>query len=136
MTDPLLKFLFSSPLGPFAPGFMDVCEFFDANVSELEKDPEKYGWLGSSSLYLSAGERYTAPQALVVLYFKNVECLHKFAHGESHRTGWDWWNSTYQKHPYLSIAHELFMVPKRGWEGIYINSHPTLLGIWFIFNFS
>jgi hypothetical protein len=65
---------------------------------------------------------------LTVKYWEVDEYLHKFAHDTSHRNGWSWWNSIAKDNPHLSIMHEVYMVPKKHWESIYINYHPTRLG--------
>lgn len=110
-----------------APGYKQILTFFNANVASLEANPEEQGWLGMSS-WLNAGDRSTSSETMLLGYFKNVECLHKFAHGTSHRNGWNWWNRTLKDHPYLSIMHEVYQVPKSSWESIYINFHPSGLG--------
>jgi len=112
------------PLGMFAPGYKDIADYFNANIKSLEADPESQGWLGGSG-FLNGGDRSTSSEIMMIGYFKNVDYLHKFAHGETHREGWKWWNRIVETHPYLSLMHEVYQVPRKSWEGIYVNYHPT-----------
>lgn len=61
-------------------------------------------------------------------YFRSVEDIHRFAHSPLHREAWDWWNSITATHPHLSIMHELYSAPAKGWENIYVNYHRTGVG--------
>ncbi|RKK07031.1 hypothetical protein BFJ65_g18198 [Fusarium oxysporum f. sp. cepae] len=112
------------PLGMFAPNYKTLFEFGNKNVADLEANAPENGYLGMSG-WLQAGDRPTGSEAMVVGYFKDVSYLHKFAHGASHRNGWKWWNSIVKDNPHLGIMHEVYMVPKKHWESIYINYHRT-----------
>ncbi|EON60919.1 hypothetical protein W97_00129 [Coniosporium apollinis CBS 100218] len=115
------------PLGLLGYGYKDLGKFFEATTEACEAHADEYGLLGLSS-WISNGERATGNEIMTVMYFKDVEGLHKFAHGPSHRKGWEWWNKNLRKLPHLSIWHEVFAAPAGHWEGIYANSHPTGLG--------
>ncbi|KAJ9669574.1 hypothetical protein H2201_000441 [Coniosporium apollinis] len=115
------------PLGLLGYGFKDLGKFFEANTKECEAHADEYGLIGMSS-WISNGERATGNEIMAVMYFKDVEGLHKFAHGPQHRKGWEWWNKNLRKLPHLSIWHEVFAAPAGHWEGIYANSHATGLG--------
>jgi hypothetical protein len=78
------------------------------------------------STWIGAGERAGSNEYATFSYWRSVEDIHKWALSPLHRDGWRWWNESLQKHPHLGIMHEIFEVPKHnGWEGIYVNYHPT-----------
>jgi len=112
------------PLGMLAPGFKELGAYFQKMADDLEKNAEKFGYLGMTT-WLNASVRSTGSELQQVAYFKNVDGLHAFAHDKLHREAWDWWNSTVAEHAHLSIYHETYDVPKGHWETIYANSHPS-----------
>ena len=78
------------------------------------------------STWLGAGERPTSSEYATISYWRSIEDIHQFALSPIHRSAWEWWNKSVKEHSNLGIMHEVFEVPKRsGWEGIYINYHPT-----------
>ena len=78
------------------------------------------------STWLGAGERPTSSEYATFSYRRSIEDIHEFALSPIHRSAWEWWNKTVKEHGHLGIMHEVFEVPKRsGWEGIYVNYHPT-----------
>jgi hypothetical protein len=94
---------------------------------DVEANAAKYDFLGGSD-WTAAGERNTGNHLLSVMYFKSSEGLHTFAHDELHRKGWNWYNKHVHDYPYISIYHEMYVVPKGHWESIYVNSEPMLMG--------
>lgn len=67
--------------------------------------------------------------ALVTIsHWKDIEHLHTFACGPTHRLGWDWWAGQHNKYPQIGIMHETYAVPKGAWENIYQNCHPIGMG--------
>ncbi|KAK4543563.1 hypothetical protein LTR36_005458 [Oleoguttula mirabilis] len=112
------------PLGLLAPGFQQLGGYFMQMVQDVEahSDAEAFGFLGMTS-WLNSNGRETGSELMEVGYFRSVEGLHKFAHSEYHRAGWDWWNKHVAQYPHLSIFHETYHVPKGHWENIYVNSH-------------
>lgn len=97
-------------------------------VLDLEKleNKEAYGFMGMSS-WSSNTDRSSGNEFLTISYWRSVDDIHRFAHSPVHREAWDWWNKTYKQHPYLAIMHEIYCVPKKQWESIYVNYHPTQL---------
>jgi Domain of unknown function (DUF4188) len=78
------------------------------------------------STWIGAGERAASSEYATFSYWRSIDDIHQFALSPIHRDAWDWWNKTLAKHSHLGIMHEIFEIPKRnGWEGIYINYHPT-----------
>jgi hypothetical protein len=81
--------------------------------------------MGMSS-WLGAGERASSSEYATFSYWRSIEDIHNFALSKIHRDTWEWWNDNLSKHSHIGIMHEVFEIPKRnGWEGIYINYHPT-----------
>ncbi|KAK3073157.1 hypothetical protein LTR53_005494 [Teratosphaeriaceae sp. CCFEE 6253] len=112
------------PLGAFGPHFKELGDFFDSMAKNLDAHADDFDFLGMTN-WTNAGDRQTSPEGLSVAYFRSVEGLHKFAHSDFHRGGWDWWNKGYAQMPHLSIYHEIYQVPKGGWESIYVNSQAS-----------
>jgi len=114
----------NSPLGMFADGMEDIGRYFNAMIEDLEKNREESGFMGVSSWISS--ERSAANEFSTFSYWRSVDDIHRFALGEVHRKAWNWWNDTAHKHKNVGIMHEIFAIPEHhGWEGIYINYHPT-----------
>ena len=112
------------PMGMLAPGAKELGDYFVKMTRDLHAHAEEFGFLGMTS-WLNSADRTTNSELLEVCYFRTVEGLHKFAHSDYHRVGWNWWNKTIKQHPHLSIYHETYHVPKGHWESIYVNSHVS-----------
>ncbi|KAJ9624523.1 hypothetical protein H2203_005258 [Taxawa tesnikishii (nom. ined.)] len=96
----------NSPLGLLAPGFREIGNYFQEMNEALEASPNRNA-------------------SLVVMYFKNVSYVHKYAESPLHRHAVNHWNKELvKKYPHLSIYHELFQVPRGNWESIYENCPP------------
>ncbi|KAL4725938.1 hypothetical protein ACLX1H_006612 [Fusarium chlamydosporum] len=91
---------------------------------DLEAHRDEYGLLTSSSW--RADERSSNNTLLNIYYFRDVEGLHRFAHGDIHRKAWDYINKTKPKH--IGVFHETYSVPERAYENIYFNCRPVLMG--------
>jgi hypothetical protein len=59
-------------------------------------------------------------------YWKDLERLQAFAHGESHRILWDGYLA--KRFSNLGIMHETYHANGRDWETIYHNFHPFGMG--------
>jgi Domain of unknown function (DUF4188) len=114
------------PMGLLAPGFKEMGKWMSGMQKDIDARAEEYGLLGSTS-WLGA-ERSSGNEIMYVMYFKDPEGLHRFAHDPLHREAWNGWGKMYTKSPYISIWHETFTAPAGAWESIYANSHPTMLG--------
>jgi hypothetical protein len=114
-------------MGALAPGYKQLGDYFTKMVKDVERNAEKYTYLGSSD-WIANAERPTGNEVMTVMYFKTSEGLHAYAHGELHREVWNWWNKTFASHTHISIWHELFVAPKGAWETIYVNTRPLLMG--------
>ena len=118
-----------SPLGMLHPPHRTMIGHAREMFIELEKNPEEYGFLGYSD-YTSNLE-ITKGTGMSLMYFRSIEHLHKFAHGsKSHRAGWAWWDEETKKGHLneVTISHEIYVVPKGGWENIYLNAAPRDFG--------
>ncbi|OAP65601.1 hypothetical protein AYL99_01573 [Fonsecaea erecta] len=119
----------NSPLGLFAEGYKEVADWFEVMLRQLEDSREETGFMGMS-IWLNAGERSTGNELATISYWRSIEDIHKFSLSPIHRQAWNWWNDTVSKHKHIGIMHEIFALPERqGWEGIYVNYHPTGLGM-------
>lgn len=101
---------FNHPLGLLAPGAQELAAWFRRMTQDLLANPEQSGYLGSSSwLGMDKAEKN---QVMTVFYFRNVKCVHDFAHGPVHRKGWDWYRKIVKElgYKHLGINHELFYV--------------------------
>lgn len=58
----------------------------------------------------------------------------KFAHGEVHRAGWDWWLKMNKegKVDEVSIGHEIYEVDAGKWENIKFNAPPSDFGMFML----
>lgn len=67
----------------------------------LENNSQEYDFLGYESLVETGNSRSNALKGHY--YFRTYEGLHKFAHSQVHRDGWNWWNKTVSQHPHLGM---------------------------------
>ncbi|KAL6830412.1 hypothetical protein J3E69DRAFT_353707 [Trichoderma sp. SZMC 28015] len=122
------------PLGIFHPHMRKISTFFRDMINDLDEHSEQYDYLGACS-YL-ANERATANEVMILAYFRTYEGLHKWCHvpGGVHREAWSYWNKDImgrgkaKEGRLFSIMHEVYQVPARKWESIFVNYHPTGLG--------
>ena len=106
-------------------GFKETGDRFRDMIAQLEKD-KTAGFMGMST-WLST-ERSSSNEYATFSYWRSIEDIHNFALSPIHRDTWNWWNNAVAKggHKDLGIMHEIFEVPKKnGFEGIYVNYHPT-----------
>ncbi|KAF2032984.1 hypothetical protein EK21DRAFT_59592, partial [Setomelanomma holmii] len=120
----LLAAISNHPLGMLGPGFKETSDRFDAMVAEISADATRHGFLGASS-WVNANHRTTGNEFATILYFENEEAVHAYAHGPYHTETMRWWHETADQHKHVGIMHEVFACPRKGWEGVYLNYHPT-----------
>ena len=76
-----------------------------------------------------AGNRASSADIFATIsYWRDVESLHNFAFGPSHRSGWGWWNETHKDHPHLGIYHELYVAKAQHWSNVYVDFPAFGLG--------
>ncbi|KAK4228623.1 hypothetical protein QBC38DRAFT_474416 [Podospora fimiseda] len=118
---------FQHPLGPLSPGAKELGDIFTSLNKELLVKAKEYGCLDVS--LWNGDERDSVTTILGVYYFRDLEGLNRFAHDEMHRKGWEWFERFKKEgNNHLGIFHETFEVRKGGWEGIYVDMQPVLLG--------
>ncbi|RYP55686.1 hypothetical protein DL771_012427 [Monosporascus sp. 5C6A] len=117
---------FNHPLGPLGPGGKELGEQFKGVLDALERDPERYGVLGLTHWHGAVGDAKNT--LLQIVYFRNLEGLHRFAHDAAHRTAWDFAARLGRMHGHFGFFHETFCVPRGSYETLYLNMPPTLLG--------
>ena len=116
------------PLGVMAPGAKKVTNYFIQMNQELQNRREEFGFLGGSAW--RGNDRGSNNTLLTILYFRSIEGLNAFAHDKIHREGWNWFNkwSKEENNNHISIFHEAFCAQPGGYETIYYNAPPVLLG--------
>jgi hypothetical protein len=122
------------PLGTFHPHMRVISSYFKRMIKDLEDNSEQYGFLGASS-YI-ASERAAANETMILVYFRTYEGLHAWSHvaGGVHREALNYWsndimgNGKKKEGRFFSIMHEVYQIPAKKWESIYVNYHPTGLG--------
>ena len=120
-----------------------MTQLFRATLTALDKDRNVYSLLGGDLFRGGASGRASNDTILLVLYFRNVEGLQRFTGSKVHQDASQWLRAVTttttttttktgsggeQRHPYLSAFHETFVVPAGGYETLYINTAPILLG--------
>lgn len=108
------------------PPFKTVLDHGRDMFVELEKNAADYGFLGHSTYHST--EDLTKPVSMSILYFRSLDHVYKFAHSKVHRAGWDWFTKMGADVQQVSIAHEVYDVPKGRWENIYVNAKPYGFG--------
>lgn len=119
------------PLGAFHPYMQRINSYFIRTVKDLEDHGEQYGFLGASS-YI-ATERAAANETMTLVYFRTYEGLHAWSHaaGGVHREAFNYWNNEVMGNGknkvgrLFSIMHEVYQIPAKKWESIYVNYQPT-----------
>ncbi|CAK7270399.1 hypothetical protein SEPCBS57363_004081 [Sporothrix epigloea] len=126
---------FNHPLGVLAPGARTMTKLFRATLSALSEDRTAYGLMGGDLFRGGASTRVSNDTILLVLYFRDVEGLQRFAGSAAHREAFQWLREVTklgddgkQKYSHLSAFHETFMVAPGAYESLYINTAPILLG--------
>lgn len=118
------------PLGPRGPGSPEARKYFQNCIGLLVRRAEEFGCLGNTTW--RAAERASNNSLMAILYFKSIEGLNAFAQDPIHREAWDWFvkyrHEAKAEGRNLGIYHETFYAPRGGWETIFIDMPPTLLG--------
>jgi hypothetical protein len=117
---------FNHPLGALAPGARETLSRAVAMIRELSSSAgyARYGLLGMQRY--RGDDRPSSNALLLVMYFRDLEGLRRFAHDETHRRAWDWLARS--GHGHISAFHETFVVERGSWETVYLDCEPMLLG--------
>ena len=118
------------PLGMLGPGFKGVGDRFTEMTKQMDKDPTKYGYLGSST-WINSSDRSAGNEQMVMMYFRSLADCHAYAHGPMHTEAMQWWQRNEKDMKHVGIMHEIYAAPRHASEGIYVNYHPTGLGATF-----
>ncbi|KAL1895441.1 hypothetical protein Sste5346_005247 [Sporothrix stenoceras] len=121
---------FNHPLGVFAPGAQAMTRRFRDTLASLEDKRTEYGLLGGDLFRGGNAARTSNDTILLVLDFRDVSGLQRFAASPVHREAYEWLRQTTAdgKYSHLSAFHETFVVPAGHYESLYINTAPILLG--------
>lgn len=114
------------PLGLLAPGYKELGDWAEKMYESLRVNPDKYGLLGMTRFVGQSDA--SGNETLVIMYMRDYEGLHRFAHDQLHADGVRWWTGIVKAHPHLAIWHETYVVPKGCWENIYAQSQVTGMG--------
>ncbi|OAA75514.1 hypothetical protein LEL_07502 [Akanthomyces lecanii RCEF 1005] len=114
---------FNHPLGPLCPGGKATGERFDRLVADLRRRADELGVLSVSAWTGAVDGSFSTN---TIIYFKDVQSLHAFAHEDMHREAWEWFAA--QRFPHLGVFHETFLVPRKSYECVYLNCKPLLMG--------
>ncbi|KUJ13870.1 uncharacterized protein LY89DRAFT_784721 [Mollisia scopiformis] len=105
------------PFGKLAPGTIDLDIVFKNMWREVEKNREKWGYLGRTATLADTSDN-EGTTTVWISYWKDVKSLHEFAAGVAHHTQ-DGWLA--EKYPCVGIMHETYHAPKGSYETIYGN---------------
>lgn len=113
------------PYSYFAPKFMELGKYLGNMIDDMDaaKVP---GFLGQTTY--NRTDAKGAPEAVLISYWDSIEALWAFAHSETHKKGWLWWEKNVKESGYVAIHHEVFEADAKNWENIYINFQPTMMG--------
>ncbi|KAH8650951.1 hypothetical protein BGZ60DRAFT_421143 [Tricladium varicosporioides] len=114
-----------TPLGILAPDFGNVGKFIESMWNDADTNYSQWGYLGKTSSLISTDDS-TNNTISVISYWKSIEGLQRFAQGDQHRKGWDWYLKL--KHTNFGIMHETYVVHAGMWENISVNMKPFGLG--------
>ena len=113
------------PFGLFAPQFGEVGKWLGMMNAEMDSGKVK-GFLGQTTF--NRRDQRGVPELCLISYWESVEDLWAFAHSETHRDCWQWWEKTIKQNDCVAINHEIFEADARHWENVYVNFQPTLQG--------
>ncbi|GAB7346249.1 hypothetical protein MBLNU457_4978t1 [Dothideomycetes sp. NU457] len=116
----------NSPLGVLEPGFREQGDMFAEMIADIKAQAEEYGFLGSTTW--TGNDRSSCNTLMTVMYFRNADDVHRYAHSPLHTKAWSWYYKTIGPVGNISIFHEIYQVSKGAWEAIYANMAPMGLG--------
>lgn len=105
----------------------DISKAFDAMHRELEADPEKYGFYGSTR-YVTSNPRVDG--SLTVQYWRSQDHLNAYARERmaKHFPAMVWSAGVMKLSAHVGFWHESFKVHAGEYEGVYVNCPRILLG--------
>jgi hypothetical protein len=123
------------PNGRFSPGSQQMGNYMTNMWLDAEANREKYGFLGNTPPLATEddGSRQDCQGVNMVYlsYWKTLEGLHKFAHGDVHMKGQLWWErGAMEAYKHIGIMHEVYEVPAGNWENVFHNFRPFGICEW------
>jgi hypothetical protein len=115
---------YNHPLGLFAPHVLEISNRFLALQEDILRRKDELGLLAVEKW--RGSERSSNNTILIKYFFKDVESIHKFALEPLHKETWAYYNKHNPGH--VGVFHETFITKDGGYESMYVNCHPTLLG--------
>jgi hypothetical protein len=119
---------FNHPLGPFGPGGQEIADHFTKCQEDLLARAEEFDCIGVSGW--TGTDSGTQNSLLTIYYFRTIDGLNKFAHDPIHHKAAAWYNGLARKHGigHIGVFHEAFYSPAGGYETIFLNMPPSLMG--------
>ncbi|KAJ6091768.1 hypothetical protein N7467_003737 [Penicillium canescens] len=115
---------YNHPLGIFAPHMLKISTKFLAMQQDILRRKDEFGLLAVQNW--RGSERSSNNTLLIKYFFKDVESIHRFAQEPLHKEIWAYYNQHNPGH--VGVFHETFITKAGGYESMYLNCHPTLLG--------
>lgn len=113
---------------PLNSTFKFVAGAYLSMIRQLEADPEKYGFLGTSNFTGTNWKR--GSHILNVMYWRSYEDVERFAR-DTNATHWPAWKAAQKvtrASPHIGLWHEAFNVRGGDYHSIYVNCPPLGLG--------
>ncbi|CAG8889905.1 unnamed protein product [Penicillium egyptiacum] len=107
----------------FCPAHARDLERISGHAEDIIRRKDELGLLAVQNW--RGNERNSNNTTLVKYFFRDVESTRKFAHEPLHKETWAYYNQHNPGH--IGIFHETFTI-KDGYESMYVNCHPILLG--------
>ncbi|EXJ93248.1 hypothetical protein A1O3_01805 [Capronia epimyces CBS 606.96] len=116
------------PAGLLAPGLLDIMQGMQQLYQQLEEDPKVWGFLGHTPALVSSED--SANNTIIwLLYWETPEALHHFAISSMHpKLVQEYQRQASASGYHVGIMHEVYDVPARHWETIYLNMRPFAMG--------
>jgi hypothetical protein len=119
----------SHPNGRFSPGSSTMGAYMGSMWADAESNRDKYGFLGNTPPLSTQDDGSRTDSQIktevYLSYWKTLEGLHKFAHGNIHMKGQLWWEKgAMEEFPHMGVMHEVYEVPAGNWENVFHNYQP------------
>lgn len=116
------------PLGLLAPHVKTIATFFNTMIADITSRRDELGLLSVSEWRGNDGAAGSSNNTLkVTLYFRDPAKVNAYAQERLHREAWRFFEKVGGE-GHVGVYHEMFCVPARGWETVYVNCRPVLLG--------
>lgn len=115
------------PLGLLAPHLKTIGTFFNTMIADITARSDELGLLSVSEWRGNDGAAASNNTLKVTLYFRDAAKVNAYAQERLHREAWRFFEKVGGE-GHVGVYHEMFCVPAGGWETVYVNCRPVLLG--------